>query len=98
MDGLEVCRRIRQDSPLPVIMLTARGDEEDRILGLEVADDYVRPPHYPKRHELALIIREFAPLEFFLRRGRRRAGRNCCAQVSRRARAGPQRGEREPGP
>ncbi|MGW0576104.1 response regulator, partial [Streptomyces sp. NPDC002920] len=41
MDGLEVCRRMRGHGPVPVIMLTARGDEDDRILGLEVgADDY----------------------------------------------------------
>ncbi|WP_445525858.1 response regulator transcription factor [Streptomyces cyslabdanicus] len=113
MDGLEVCRRLRQDGPLPVIMLTARGDEEDRILGLEVgADDYVTKPFSPRElvlrvesvlrragtwtgareaepepwlrsgplavdptarratrngTELALTIREFALLEFFLR-------------------------------
>ena len=42
MDGLEVCRRIRQTSQVPVIMLTARGDEADRVVGLELgADDYV---------------------------------------------------------
>ncbi|MGW4785458.1 hybrid sensor histidine kinase/response regulator [Streptomyces sp. NPDC004230] len=55
MDGLEVCRRIRGDGPLPVIMLTARGDEEDRILGLEVgADDYVTKPFSPR--ELVLRV------------------------------------------
>ncbi|WBO67919.1 response regulator transcription factor [Streptomyces camelliae] len=55
MDGLEVCRRIRQAGPLPVIMLTARGDEEDRILGLEVgADDYVTKPFSPR--ELVLRV------------------------------------------
>nr|WP_237550727.1 response regulator transcription factor [Streptomyces sp. SID8354] len=113
MDGLEVCRRLREQGPLPVIMLTARGDEEDRILGLEFgADDYVTKPFSPRelvlrvesvlrragaptaagsaaaepwlragplalhpaarratRHgtELALTIREFDLLEFFLR-------------------------------
>ena len=116
MDGLEVCRRIRETGPMPVIMLTARGDEEDRVLGLEVgADDYVTKPFSPRelvlrvesvlrragapataqsapstprltglragplaldptarraaRHgrELALTIREFDLLEFFLR-------------------------------
>src|SRR4051812_14798813 len=42
MDGFEVLRRIRQNSDLPVLMLTARGDETDRIVGLEVgADDYL---------------------------------------------------------
>ncbi|MDX3524204.1 response regulator transcription factor [Streptomyces scabiei] len=55
MDGLEVCRRIRERGPLPVIMLTARGDEEDRILGLEVgADDYVTKPFSPR--ELVLRV------------------------------------------
>ncbi|MGW7257543.1 response regulator transcription factor [Streptomyces sp. NPDC054834] len=55
MDGLEVCRRIRATGPLPVIMLTARGDEEDRILGLEVgADDYVTKPFSPR--ELVLRV------------------------------------------
>ncbi|GHG89675.1 response regulator transcription factor [Streptomyces lanatus] len=55
MDGLEVCRRIRGDAPVPVIMLTARGDEDDRILGLEVgADDYVTKPFSPR--ELVLRV------------------------------------------
>jgi two-component system, OmpR family, response regulator ResD len=55
MDGLEVCRRIRAHGPLPVIMLTARGDEEDRVLGLEVgADDYVTKPFSPR--ELVLRV------------------------------------------
>ncbi|MEU1572384.1 response regulator transcription factor [Streptomyces collinus] len=55
MHGLEVCRRIRTAGPLPVIMLTARGDEEDRVLGLEVgADDYVTKPFSPR--ELVLRV------------------------------------------
>ena len=42
LDGLEVLRRIRQTSAVPVLMLTARGEEVDRVLGLEVgADDYL---------------------------------------------------------
>jgi DNA-binding response OmpR family regulator len=45
LDGLSVCRRIRQNHLMPIIMLTARGEEVDRILGLEVgADDYVSKP------------------------------------------------------
>jgi DNA-binding response OmpR family regulator len=45
MDGLEVLRRIRQESAAPVLMLTARGDEADRVIGLEVgADDYLTKP------------------------------------------------------
>jgi DNA-binding response OmpR family regulator len=49
LDGLEVCRRIRATSQTPIIMLTALGDEVDRILGLEVgADDYVTKPFSPR--------------------------------------------------
>ncbi len=45
MSGLEVCQRIRANSTIPVIMLTARGEEIDRVLGLEVgADDYLAKP------------------------------------------------------
>ncbi|AKA08085.1 response regulator transcription factor [Streptomyces noursei] len=55
MDGLTVCRELRSHGPLPVIMLTARSDEEDRILGLEVgADDYVTKPFSPR--ELVLRV------------------------------------------
>jgi DNA-binding response OmpR family regulator len=49
LDGLEVCRRIRAASDLPVIMLTARDGEIDRVLGLELgADDYVTKPFSPR--------------------------------------------------
>lgn len=49
LDGLEVCRRLRATAPVPVIMLTARGDEEDRIVGLELgADDYLAKPVSPR--------------------------------------------------
>jgi DNA-binding response OmpR family regulator len=45
LDGLEVCRRIRRESVVPILMLTARSEEIDRVLGLEVgADDYVTKP------------------------------------------------------
>ncbi|OEV03868.1 response regulator transcription factor [Streptomyces oceani] len=55
LDGLRVCRRLREGGPVPVVMLTARGDEEDRILGLEVgADDYVTKPFSPR--ELVLRV------------------------------------------
>ncbi|MBV1946655.1 response regulator transcription factor [Streptomyces sp. BV129] len=55
MDGLEVCARLRERGPVPVIMLTARGDEADRVLGLEVgADDYVTKPFSPR--ELVLRV------------------------------------------
>lgn len=49
IDGLEVCRRLRADAPVPVIMLTARGDEDDRVMGLELgADDYIAKPFSPR--------------------------------------------------
>ena len=49
IDGLEVCRRLRQKSNLPIIMLTAASDDLDRILGLELgADDYVGKPFNPR--------------------------------------------------
>jgi DNA-binding response OmpR family regulator len=55
-DGLELCRWIRSHSRLPVIMLTARGEESDRIVGLELgADDYVTKPFSPR--ELAARVR-----------------------------------------
>src|SRR2546426_12019074 len=49
VDGLEVFRRLRSFAPIPVIMLTARGGEDDRVLGLELgADDYVAKPFSPR--------------------------------------------------
>ncbi|WBB58365.1 response regulator transcription factor [Streptomyces sp. WMMC500] len=63
MDGLEVCAKLRDTGPVPVIMLTARGDEDDRILGLELgADDYVTKPFSPRE----LVLR----VESVLRRSR----------------------------
>src|SRR5476649_803962 len=67
--GFEVLRRVRAHSRVPVLMLTARGDEQDRILGLEMgADDYLAKPFNPR--ELC------ARIEAVLRRSRRttRAG------------------------
>jgi DNA-binding response OmpR family regulator len=55
IDGLEVCRRLRQTSAVPVVMLTALGEEENRIAGLQLgADDYVTKPFSPR--ELALRV------------------------------------------
>src|SRR2546425_4063089 len=49
LDGFEVCRRIRSWSKTPILMLTARGDEEDRIQGLDLgADDYLVKPFSPR--------------------------------------------------
>ena len=56
MDGFEILRRLRSESRTPVLMLTARGDDLDRILGLEIgADDYLPKPFNPR--ELAARIR-----------------------------------------
>ena len=49
LDGFEVCRRVRADSDIPILILTARGDEMDRIVGLELgADDYLPKPFNPR--------------------------------------------------
>jgi len=56
LDGWEVCRRLRAESDVPVIMLTARSDDVDRIVGLEMgADDYVTKPFNPR--ELVARVR-----------------------------------------
>jgi DNA-binding response OmpR family regulator len=55
VDGLEVCRRVRAASQVPIIMLTALGSESDRVVGLELgADDYVTKPFSPR--ELVLRV------------------------------------------
>ena len=49
IDGLEVCRRVRARSDVPILMLTARGDATDRVVGLELgADDYLPKPFDPR--------------------------------------------------
>jgi len=56
LDGLEVCRRLRTTSDVPIIMLTARIDETDRLIGLELgADDYITKPFSPR--ELVARVR-----------------------------------------
>jgi DNA-binding response OmpR family regulator len=63
MNGLDLLRQLRRESDLPVLMLTARGDGVDRVVGLEVgADDYIPKPVYPRE----LVAR----LNAVLRRGR----------------------------
>ena len=63
LDGWEVCRRLRQSSDVPILMLTARGDEVDRVSGLTLgADDYVVKPFSPRE----LVAR----VKAILRRGR----------------------------
>ncbi|MEM7158740.1 MAG: response regulator transcription factor [Myxococcota bacterium] len=73
LDGLEVCKQLRQRSSIPVIMLTARGDEIDRVVGLELgADDYLPKPFSPRE----LLARIRAVL-------RRNAGTSDAAEAQR---------------
>jgi two-component system alkaline phosphatase synthesis response regulator PhoP len=64
MDGWEVCRRVRADSDLPIIMLTARDDDIDKIVGLELgADDYLTKPFNPRElvARVKAILRRSGP-------------------------------------
>ena len=64
LDGLSLCREIRADSQLPVIMITALGEESDRLAGLEVgADDYLTKPFSPRElvMRVAAVLRRAAP-------------------------------------
>ncbi|MFP2959669.1 response regulator transcription factor [Myxococcus sp. 1LA] len=64
MNGLEVCKRIRAKSRIPVIMLTAKGDETDRVVGLEIgADDYLPKPFSPREllARLRAVLRRSQP-------------------------------------
>ena len=64
MDGFEVCREIRGFSQVPILMLTARGEETDRIVGLEMgADDYLPKPFNPREllARIRAIMRRFRP-------------------------------------
>jgi OmpR family response regulator RpaB len=64
MDGFELCRTIRKDSDIPIIMLTARGEVMDRVVGLELgADDYLPKPFEPRElvARLQSMLRRRAP-------------------------------------
>jgi DNA-binding response OmpR family regulator len=64
LDGFEVCRRVRTESDIPILMLTARGDEMDRIVGLELgSDDYLPKPFNPREllARLRAILRRRGP-------------------------------------
>jgi DNA-binding response OmpR family regulator len=64
MDGIDVCRRIRQRSDVPIIMLTARDEDIDKIIGLEVgADDYLTKPFNPRElvARVKSVLRRAAP-------------------------------------
>ncbi|KQR83789.1 response regulator transcription factor [Sphingomonas sp. Leaf343] len=65
MDGLEVCRRVRADSQVPILFLSSRDDEIDRVIGIELgADDYVVKPFSPREvvaRVMAILRRAAAP-------------------------------------
>ena len=66
MDGFELCRTIRRESQVPILMLTARGEVMDRIVGLEIgADDYLPKPFEPRElaARLQAILRRARPAE-----------------------------------
>lgn len=74
VDGLEVCRAIRRHSPVPIIMLTARSEDVDKLVGLELgADDYVTKPFSPRelvarvRAVLRRVQGELAPAQRIVR-------------------------------
>ena len=83
-DGLELCRRIRRNSDVPILMLTARGDAMDRVVGLEIgADDYLPKPFEPRE----LLARLRAIL-------RRKAGASASRDILRFGRLEIDRGSR----
>jgi two-component system phosphate regulon response regulator OmpR len=78
LDGFEVCRRIRAFSQVPVVMLTARGEETDRNVGLEIgADDYLPKPFNPREllARLLAVLRRRTPLPPDVRQPPLRFGR-----------------------
>ena len=90
-DGRDVCRTLRKDSDVPIVMLTARGTEMDRVLGLELgADDYVVKP-FSSREVISRI-------RAVLRRPRADPGRAGRADRGRRARARSRRTDRASSP
>jgi DNA-binding response OmpR family regulator len=91
-DGLQVCRRIQARRPVPVLMLTARDDETDLLVGLAVgADDYLTKPFSIR--ELAArvhaLLRRVERAERFARAGAARRGRRAAAGGPGSAVAGP---------
>ena len=90
ISGLEVCRRLREgqdaQAPLPVIMLTALGEESDRVLGLESgADDYVTKPFSPRELTLRVqaVLRRARAAGTAARPRRRRCARDGWRSTSR---------------
>jgi two-component system, OmpR family, phosphate regulon response regulator OmpR len=93
LDGFEVCRRIRARSDVPVLMLTARGEAMDRIVGLEIgADDYLSKPFEPREllARLSAILRRMARPAT---KGALRFGRLVIDPAAREVRVGDERRE-----
>ena len=90
LDGIAVCRRLREESDVPIIMLTARVEAKDRLAGLDIgADDYITKPFSPK--ELVARVRavlrrsardavERGPVQISARRYRRGRSESQCAR------------------
>ena len=87
LDGIEVCRRIRETSEAYIVMLTGRPDEIDRLVGLETgADDYLTKPFSPRelRARVAAMMRRPRRRPPPRRRPRRASRRACCATAASR--------------
>ena len=94
-DGLDVCRRLRADSEVPVIMLTAKGDPTDRVVGLELgADDYLPKPFEPREllARIRAVLRQHAGNSVGTSGAARRRKHRCASAASKsiatRARCG----------
>ena len=86
MDGFEVCRRIRARSAVPIVMLTARDEEPDRVVGFEVgADDYVPKPFSPR--ELVARVKAILRRAEARRRSTSGSSSRTCSSAATRARS-----------
>ncbi|MEX1158877.1 MAG: response regulator transcription factor [Thermomicrobiales bacterium] len=88
LDGFEVCRRVRMRSSTPILMLTARGEEVDRVLGLEIgADDYLTKPFSLRELQARVraLLRRSATRDLNERREQRQSGNLRVAPGERRA-------------
>ena len=82
LDGLEVCRILRRERDVPILMLTAKGEEIDRVVGLELgADDYITKP-FSMRELVAQGTGGAAAVGRVFRRSLRHARGRCCDRVT----------------
>jgi DNA-binding response OmpR family regulator len=81
IDGIEICRRIRKTGDIPILMLTARDEDVDKIIGLEVgADDYLTKPFNPR--ELVARVKSVLRVSTRRRCSSRRKSSTCCGSSS----------------